>query len=64
MAHSVNWLKLNMNGLIQGDPGMANASNLIRDSDGHLVARFIYNVGSCYPLIAKIMGALAGFKMA
>lgn len=44
MKPAHEWIKLNVNGAVKTNPGMAAASGLIRDDMGRWLEGFVYNI--------------------
>ncbi|GLT52115.1 hypothetical protein SLA2020_254740 [Shorea laevis] len=59
-----NWLKLNTDGSVAGNPKNASCGGLFRDSQGHWVVGFIHNIGHTIALAAELYAIKDGLNIA
>ncbi|XP_010484806.1 PREDICTED: uncharacterized protein LOC104763089 [Camelina sativa] len=61
---SVGWVKLNTDGASHGNPGLATAGGVLRDSDGAWIGGFAFNIGICTAPLAELWGVYYGLYTA
>lgn len=61
---SFNYWKLNTDGSAKGNPGIAGAEGIFRDSDGNRVKGYQHNLGQTTAVIAELWGLLSGLELA
>ncbi|CAI9097378.1 OLC1v1033781C1 [Oldenlandia corymbosa var. corymbosa] len=59
----MDWLKLNSDGEINGDTGMASAGGVIRDSNGIWKGGFLMNIGFYSVIGAELWGLFQGLNL-
>lgn len=55
---SVGWVKLNMDGALHGNPGLATGGGVLRDGEGQWIQGFTLNIGVCSAPLAELWGGL------
>jgi len=53
-------VKLNTDGSVRGNPGMAAAGGLLRDEQGRWLSGFMVNIGQSTNTVAELWGLLSG----
>ncbi|KAG7556617.1 Ribonuclease H-like superfamily [Arabidopsis suecica] len=53
---SIGWYKLNTDGASHGNPGLATAGGVLRDSEGAWCGGFALNIGICSAPLAELWG--------
>lgn len=48
------WMKLNTDGVLRGNPGLAAADGVLRDGDGNWCGGFAVNISKCYVPLAEL----------
>ncbi|EEF45145.1 conserved hypothetical protein [Ricinus communis] len=56
--------KLNVDGSVRLQNGLASAGSLIRSAEGSWLSGFTHKLGSCSPFKAKLWGVLDGLRLA
>ena len=54
------WFKLNTDGASRGNPGLATAGGVLRNSDGEWCSGFALNIGICSAPLAELWGVYYG----
>ena len=57
------WLKLNTDGLADGNPGMAGCGGLLRDDHGNWLAGFARRIGTNTSFVAELWGLRDGLSL-
>ena len=58
------WVKVNTDGASHGNPGLATAGGVIRDSEGKWCGGFALNIGRCSAPLAELWGVYYGLYLA
>ena len=58
------WFKLNTDGASRGNPGLATAGGVLRNSDGEWCSGFALNIGICSATLAELWGVYYGLYIA
>nr|ABW81036.1 unknown [Arabidopsis lyrata subsp. lyrata] len=64
VAPEDGWSKMNTDGASQGNPGLATASGVLRNSDGKWCGGFALNIGRCSAPLAELWGVYYGLYTA
>ena len=71
ITKSVGWspppneqITLNTDGCCKGNSELARCGGLLRNTNGDLIKRYSYNIGSCNVLAAEMWGAIKGLEIA
>jgi hypothetical protein len=60
----MHWLKCNIDGAYNGNPGLAACGGIFRDSDANFVEAFAFNLGVVNSLVAELQGAMIAIEIA
>lgn len=61
---SVGVVKINTNGAFHYATQLASAGSLIRDSDGHWIKSFVFNIGKCSIKHVELLSIYKGLQLA
>ncbi|KAG7566501.1 Reverse transcriptase domain [Arabidopsis suecica] len=64
VAPAVGWLRINTDGASHGNPGLATAGGVLRDSEGNWCGGFALNIGRCSAPMAELWGVYYGLYLA
>ncbi|KFK31628.1 hypothetical protein AALP_AA6G137400 [Arabis alpina] len=64
VAPRTDWMKLNTDGASRGNPGLATAGGVLRNSDGSWCGGFVVNIGICSAPLAELWGVYYGLYIA
>jgi hypothetical protein len=59
-----NWIKCNVDGASEGNPGPASCGGFYRDKNGAFMGAFAYNLGISNSLFAELNGAMYAIELA
>jgi len=59
-----NWIKCNVDGASEGNPGPASCGGIYRDKNGAFMGAFAYNLGISNSLFAELNGAMYAIELA
>lgn len=64
VALGTGWLKLNTDGVSHGNPGLATAGEVLRNSEGEWCGGFMLNIGRCSAPLVELWGVYYGLYIA